>query len=98
MESIPAVFVVGSMVNKINVSVQNGQPPSVDSPPRKPTNRMLTRLPPSQPGYLTSWATGISAVAEGLFPSSMGTITGVASGLTNEDEQLAGGIPGSEVS
>src|SRR5215211_1114515 len=54
IESIPAVSVTGSMVNKINVSVQNGQSPFMGSPPRNPTKRILIRLAPSQLGYSIS--------------------------------------------
>src|SRR6059036_123839 len=95
MESIPAVFVIGSTVNKIKVSVQKGQSPSMGSPPRSPTKRILIRLPPSQVGYCTSGAgsSGVE-VGFGVFCSLM---TGVASGLTTSPAQLVGGMPGSDV-
>src|SRR5687767_9779865 len=97
MESIPAVFVVGSTVNKMRVSVQKGQSPSMGSPPRNPTNRMLTRLPPSQVGYSMSsdeTSSGVD-VASGVFCSL--PMTGVSSGFTTGPAQLADGTPGSDV-
>src|SRR5512134_2728062 len=96
MESIPAVFVTGSTVNTINVSVQKGQSASVGSPPRSPTNKMLMRLLPFQVGYSRSAARGSGVnVALGVFvplPTS-----GVSSGMAVSPAQLAGGMPGSEV-
>src|SRR5215212_983493 len=98
MESIPAVFVVGSTVSTINVSVQKGQSPLMGSPPRRPTNRMLIRLPPSQVGYwMSSDARNSgSEVGSGVFRSSR--TTGVSSGLTTSPAQLAGGMPCKAVS
>src|SRR5687768_6474923 len=97
MESIPAVFVIGSTVNRIKVSVQKGQPPSVGSSAHSPTNRILTRLPPSQVGYCTSADSGGSGtdVEGAVFLSS--TMTTVSSGLTGSPTQSAGGIPGNAV-
>ena len=94
---MPAVFVTGSTVNRIKVSVQSGQSSWAGSPPRNPTKRMLMRLPPSQVGYWTS-GTGGSGVG-GRFASGVpcAFTTGVPSGLTAVPEQLASGIPGSDV-
>src|SRR5688572_7875247 len=97
MESIPAVFVVGLTVTKIKVSVQKGQPSSVGSSARRPTNRILMRLPPSQVGYCSSSERGGSGVnVEGAVFRS-GTMTRLSSGLTRSPTQSAGGIPGNEV-
>src|SRR5438093_6980778 len=98
MESIPAVFVVGSTVNRIKVSVQKGQSPSVGSPPRSPTNRMLMRLPPSQVGYSTSSNVSGSGVNVGAGVFWLLRMTSVSSGLTASPAQLAGAIPGNDVS
>src|SRR5688572_870140 len=98
MESIPAVFVIGSTVTKIKVSVQKGQPPSVGSSARSPTNRILIRLPPSQVGYSTSSGTGSSGAVVGLGLFCPLSITGVSSGWTVSPAQLAEGTPGSDVS
>src|SRR6266536_5489294 len=97
IESIPAVFVFGSTVSKINVSVQNGQSASVGSPPRSPTNKILMRLAPSQIGYSISSGTRDSGVEveSGLF--CLLTKTGAPSGLPAPLPQLAGAIPGSDV-
>src|SRR5512133_32154 len=97
IESIPAVWVVGSTLNRIRVSVQKGQSPLIGSPPRKPTNRMLMRLAPSQVGYsLSSETCGSDVmVAAGVFGSL--TLNGVAKGLTDPPVHRAGGIPASEV-
>ena len=96
MESIPAVFVVGSTVNKINVSVQNGQSPWMGSPPRSPTNNMLIRLPPSHVGYWKSSESRNSGVEVGsgvFWPRT----NSVSSGLTASPAQFSAGIPGKEV-
>src|SRR5215216_1155232 len=97
MESIPAVFVMGSTVTKIKVSVQKGQPPSVGSSARSPTNRILIRLLPSQVGYCSSSEPGGSGVkVEGAVFRS-GIMTKLSTGFTGSPTQSAGGIPGNEV-
>ena len=98
MESIPAVFVVGSTVKRINVSVQNGQSPLTGSPPRRPTNRILIRLLPSQVGYWISSEARNSGVGFGSGVLGSPLMAGVSSGLAASPAQLAGEIPGKEVS
>src|SRR5512139_1342197 len=96
MDIIPAVFEMGSTVSRIRVSVHRGQPGSVDSPPRNPTNRILIRLPPSQVGYSSSGITG-SGVDVGVAVAIPSTMTGVSNASTRWLVQLSGGSPGSEV-
>src|SRR5215211_5457211 len=98
MESIPAVFVTGSTVSRINVSVQNGQSPSIGSPPRRPTNRMLMRLPPSQVGYSISSDAKNSGVEVASGVLCLRPMTGVSSGFAEAPSQLDVGIPGRDVS
>src|SRR5262245_61790221 len=100
MESIPAVFVSGSTVSRINVSVQKGQSPLSGSPPRSPTNRMLMRLPPSHFGYSTLGMGG-SGVAVSIVKtavSSAVTKIGPSGEVICALAQLADGIPGKDVS
>src|SRR5688572_13162471 len=96
MESIPAVFLSGSTVNRINVSVQKGQSPSSGSPPRSPTNRMLMRLAPSQVGYALSSGAVSSGVELGT--AVPGARTKPSGELIDPFVQFAGGIPGKDVS
>src|SRR5688572_3445614 len=98
MESIPAVFLSGSTVNRINVSVQKGQSPSSGSPPRNPTNRILIRLAPSQVGYAISSGTGSSGIEVGAAVPFARTKPGVAEELIGWFVQLAGTVPGRDVS
>src|SRR5262249_54215341 len=97
IESIPAVFELGSTVRRINVSVQKGQSSSLGSPPRNPTNRILIRLAPSQVGYSTSSDKSGSRVAVGVGLICLSTKTGEPSGLDVPLPQLAGGIPDKDV-
>src|SRR5215211_9230601 len=97
MESIPAVFVTGSTVSRINVSVQNGQSPSIGSPPRSPTNRMLMRLPPSQVGYSISSDKKNSGVEVASGVLCLLPMIGVAHGLAETTSQLEEESPGSDV-
>src|SRR5258706_2231734 len=97
MESIPAVFVVGSMVKRINVSVQKGQSSSCGFTLRNPTNKMLMRLAPSQVGYVSS-GTGASIVAVGTAVAFLSTMTGPSKLLPCELAQPANGSPGKDVS
>src|SRR5687767_6395890 len=96
MESIPAVFLSGSTVIRINVSVQKGQSPSRGSPPRSPTNRMLIRLAPSQVGYALSSGTGSSGVELGT--AVPGARTKPSGEVIGPFVQFAGTVPGREVS
>src|SRR6185503_3342696 len=96
MESIPAVFLSGSTVNRIKVSVQKGQSASSGSPPRNPTNRILIRLAPSQVGYAIS--SGINASGVGVAVSSEVTTTGPSGEVTGPFVQFAGAVPGRAVS
>src|SRR5690349_2625410 len=98
MESIPAVFDRGSTVNRIKVSVQKGQSSSLGSPPRNPTNRILMRLAPSQVGYCTSSDKSGLGVTVGVGLICLSTKTGVPSGLAVPLPQLAGAMPGNDVS
>src|SRR5690349_11676046 len=97
MESIPAVLVDGSTVRRINVSVQKGQSPLIGSPPRKPTNKMLRRLFPSQVGYSTSAGCG-SGVKVGSAVLGSPPMTGVSSGWISCPLHCEGGRPGKAVS
>src|SRR5260221_10898412 len=97
MESIPAVFVVGSMVKRINVSVQKGQSSSCGFTLRNPTNKMLIRLAPSQVGYVAS-GTGASIVTVGTAVTFLSTMTGPSNPLPCALVQLASGNPGRDVS
>src|SRR5258706_16328749 len=97
MESIPAVFVFGSMVKRINVSVQKGQSSSCGLTLRNPTNKMLMRLAPSQVGYV-SYGTGTSIVAVGTAVAFLSTMTGPSNPFPCALAQLASGNPGKGVS
>src|SRR5260221_6277886 len=98
MESIPAVLVVGSMVKRINVSVQKGQSSSCGLTLRNPTNKMLMRLAPSQVGYVSS-GTGASIVAVGTAVAFLSTMTGPSKLLPGLPlAQPANGSPGKDVS
>src|SRR5215211_2159199 len=98
IESMPAVLLRGSTVNKIKVSVQNGQDSTSGSPPRRPTNRILRRLAPSQLGYVMSseWKNSGVDVAVGL--ARLSAKTGVSSAWTVGPVHSPGGRPGRDVS
>src|SRR5258708_4123164 len=59
IESMPADFVIGSMVARIMVSVRGGPSLARRSLRSKPRNKMLVRLPPSHCGG------GLSAISGG---------------------------------
>src|SRR5687767_193318 len=96
MESMPAVFLSGSTVNRIKVSVQKGQSPSSGSPPRNPTNRILMRLAPSQVGYAISSGTAASGVEVGT--AVPGARTKPSGTVIGPFVQFAGALPGRDVS
>src|SRR5688572_16691938 len=96
MDSIPAVFLSGSTVNRIKVSVQNGQSPSSGSPPRNPTNRILMRLAPSQVGY--SISSGIAASGVIVGTAVPGARTKSWGEVLGPFVQFVGAVPGRDVS
>src|SRR5215831_706228 len=96
MESMPAVLVTGSTVKTMIVSVHRGQSSVLGSPPRKPKNTILIRLPPSHVG---AWTCGARIVGVGLGPATC-VPCGLNTGVWEAPElalQLAGGRPSSEV-
>src|SRR5450759_1840762 len=96
-EIIPAVWLTGSMVNTIMVSLRQGQVLTVGSQfdsKSYPITRIFTRLAPSHGGGSGAWG----ALVVGIPGPAVDPGTGVPSGVTGDPAQLTGAIPGRAVS
>jgi len=98
IDSMPAVFVNGSIVSTIIVSERGAPSPASQSRKSRPIMRTLIRLAPSQVGYMVSCGMLGSEVGVDPATKELSTKVGDSRAWTGSLPQVLGGRPGKEVS